>query len=357
MKPPRAVTWRRHAALLSLMLAGCSHAPVTLTVSVAASLQNAIAELAPLYQAAHPGVRLAFNYGGSGMLEQQIENGAPADVFVSAAPGPMDKLAAAGLIDPPTRRDLLRNSIVLIAPKDRTLPVTFQDLAAPGIKLIALGDPASVPAGEYGRQVLETMNLLDAVRPKLVLGKDVRQVLTYVESGNTDAGIVYATDARESHQVRVAEVAPEASHRPVIYPAAVIKASHLPAEARGFLDFLAGARAGRIFAAHGFLVPGLTAAVPGACEASDQPVVAWIEAASVRPCKGIDWQAKAPAPQKSKPLRNNVGQTLPSANPAISAIPLQLLGGRFRNSTESDGGFLDFLASAPAARIFAAPVP
>jgi molybdate transport system substrate-binding protein len=231
-------------------------------VSVAASLQNSIAELAPAYRAAHPGVKLAFNYGGSGMLEQQIENGAPADVFVSAAPEPMDRLAAAGLIDPATRRDLLRNYIVLIAPRDSPLPASFQDLEAPGIKLIALGDPASVPAGEYGRQVLENLNLLDAVRPKLVLAKDVRQVLSYVETGNADAGIVYATDARESRQVRIAAVAPEVSHRPVVYPAAVTKASAHAAEARGFLDFLAGAQAGRIFALHGFLVPGLTATRP-----------------------------------------------------------------------------------------------
>jgi molybdate transport system substrate-binding protein len=239
---------------------GCSHPPVTLTVSVAASLQNAIAELTPLYQSAHPGVKLAFNYGGSGMLEQQIENGAPADVFVSAAPGPMDKLAAAGLIDASTRRDLLHNTIVLIAPKASTAPASFEDLATPAIKLIALGEPASVPAGDYGRQVLEHLNLLDAVRAKLVLAKDVRQVLTYVETGNTDAGIVYSTDARESYQVRVVAVAPESSHRPVIYPAAVIKASHAPDEARALLLFLEGPQAGGIFAAHGFSVPGLPTA-------------------------------------------------------------------------------------------------
>jgi molybdate transport system substrate-binding protein len=255
MKPRRSV-------LLAAVVfaAACSREPVTLTVSVAASLQNAIAALAPLYQSAHPGVKLAFNYGGSGTLEQQIENGAPADVFISAAPGPMDKLAAAGLIDPATRRDLLRNAIVLIAPKDSAQPASFQDLAAPGIKLIALGDPASVPAGEYGRQVLEHLGLLDAVRPKLVLAKDVRQVLSYVETGNADTGIVYATDARTSQRVRVAEVAPDASHQPVIYPAAAVKASVHAAEARGFLEFLAGAQAGRIFAAQGFSVPGLPAA-------------------------------------------------------------------------------------------------
>jgi len=243
------------AGLLGVLLAGCAREPVTLTVSVAASLRNAIAELSPMFQAAHPEIKLAFNYGGSGMLEQQIENGAPADVFISAAPGPMDKLAAVGLIDSATRRDLLRNSIVLIAPTDRAQPVSFQDLANPDVKLIGLGDPASVPAGEYGRQVLEHLHLLDAVRPKLVLAKDVEQVLKYVETGNADAGIVYSTDARESHDVRVAAVAPEDTHQPVIYPAAVVKASRTPAAARTLLDFLASPQAARVFAAHGFSLP------------------------------------------------------------------------------------------------------
>jgi molybdate transport system substrate-binding protein len=250
------------AAALALWLAACSRGPITLTVSVAASLQKSIGEIAARYQARHPGIKLAFNYGASGMLEQQIENGAPADLFISAAPGPMNKLAAVGLIDEATRRDLLRNSIVLIAPRNSTQPASFEDLAAPAVKLIGLGDPASVPAGEYGRQVLQHLNLLDAVRSKLVLAKDVEQVLKYVETGNTDAGIVYSTDARESHQVRVAAVAPESTHEPVIYPAAAIKASHAPAQARAFLNYLAGPEAGGIFAAHGFTVAGFPVTPP-----------------------------------------------------------------------------------------------
>ena len=171
------------------------------------------------------------------MLEQQIENGAPADVFVSAAPGPMDKLAAAGLIDPATRRDLLRNYIVLIAPKDSPQPATFQDLATPGVKLIALGDPASVPAGEYGRQVLENMNLLDAVRRKLVLAKDVGQVFsTWKPAMPMRESCMPPTRANRS-QVRVAAVAPEVSHQPVVYPAAVIKASAARRQGARFLEF------------------------------------------------------------------------------------------------------------------------
>ena len=254
---------RRSVLLAAALCTGaCSHTPVTLTISTAASLQNAMKQLTPLYQAAHPGVTLAFNYGGSGTLEQQIENGAPADIFLSAAPGPMDKLAASGLIDPATRRDLLRNAIVLIAPKDSAKPTSFADLADPAVKLIGLGDPASVPAGEYGRQVLEKLNLLDAVRTRLVLAKDVEQVLQYVETGNADAGIVYSTDARQSPRVRVVAIAPEDSHQPVTYPAAVVKSSHAAAEARAFLTFLAGPQAGGIFAARGFSVPGFPTPAP-----------------------------------------------------------------------------------------------
>ena len=249
---------RRKLALLGVAASfGCLAPPATLTVSVAASLQNTVDELAPVYQAAHPGVRIEFNFGGSGALERQIENGAPADVFLSAAPQPMDTLAAKSLLLPGTRRDLLRNRIVLIAPRDSTRPVSFEDLAANGTRLIALGDPDSVPAGDYGRQVLTAQRVWDAVQPKLVLAKDVRQVLSYVETGNADAGIVYATDARESAKVRVAATAPEGSHSPVVYPVAVLKDSRNPAAARSFVAFLSSPEARQVFARHGF-----TAVVP-----------------------------------------------------------------------------------------------
>src|SRR5215470_15965669 len=203
------------AILAPLALAGCTRSAPhtdTLTVSVAASLQNAMAELAPAFERSQPGVKLAFNFGASGTLEQQIERGAPADVFISAAPKPMNALATKGLILADTRRDLLRNRVVLIVPKDSPGPTSFQELAGPKVRLIALGEPASVPAGDYGRQTLQSLNLWDAVQSKLVLGKDVRQVLTYIETGNADAGIVYATDARESDKVRVVETAPDGSH-------------------------------------------------------------------------------------------------------------------------------------------------
>jgi molybdate transport system substrate-binding protein len=233
------------AALVLAVATGCARpAPTTLTVSVAASLQDAIAEAARAYPAAH----IDFNYGASGALARQIVNGAPVDVFLSAAPKPMDDLAAQGLILPGTRRDLLRNDIVLIGPALRS----FTDLATPAVKIIALGDPASVPAGDYGRQVLTALHLWDAVQPKLVLAKDVRQVLSYVGTGNADAGIVYATDAKSAPNVRVAATAPPGTHTPVVYPVAVIKSTHAPVAARAFAAYLAGPHARSIFEAHGF---------------------------------------------------------------------------------------------------------
>jgi molybdate transport system substrate-binding protein len=238
---------------IAVFLGGCARPDSsTLTVSVAASLQDAMGRLGPAFEQAHPGTRVRFDFGGSGTLEQQIEHGAPADVFFSAASKQMNELAAKGLILNDTRRDLLRNQVVLIAgPADSGLH-SFADLAQPAAKLIALGDPGSVPAGEYGRQVLQSLGLWHAVQGKLVLAKDVRQVLTYVETGNADAGIVYATDARLSGKVRVVATAPESSHAPVVYPIAVVKDSRNIALARAFVQFLEGERAGQVFASLGF---------------------------------------------------------------------------------------------------------
>lgn len=228
-----------------------------LMVAVAASLQDAMGQLGPVFERSHPGVTVSFNFGGSGMLAQQIERGAPADLFLSAASKPMDELAARGLLWNDTRRDLLRNQIVLIAPASNIHLNSFAGLAASSVKIVALGEPGSVPAGDYGRQVLESLRLWNALQGKLALGKDVRQVLTYVETGNADAGIVYATDVRQSQTVRIAAVAPESSHAPVTYPVAVLRDSRNPSAARAFVAFLEGPDAGAAFRRLGF-----TTAIP-----------------------------------------------------------------------------------------------
>jgi molybdate transport system substrate-binding protein len=163
----------------------------------------------------------------------------------------MEDLEAKGLIAAGTRRNLLRNSLVLIAPRDSQLK-DFAGLTASSVRLIALGDPASVPAGQYGRQTLLSLHLWDQVAAKLVLGRDVRQVLTYVETGNADAGLVYATDALTSSKVRVIASAPESAHDPIVYPVALVKGSHSEEAARGFLDYLGSPVARAIFQRHGF---------------------------------------------------------------------------------------------------------
>ena len=242
------------AALLALAVSiGACHAPrrVTLTLSVAASVKDAILEAEAAYRRNHAGVDFRNNFGSSGTLTREIEEGAPVDAFISAASKPMDDLEAKGLIAPGTRRNLLRNSLVLIAPLDSPLH-DFQGLTDPSVRLIALGDPAGVPAGQYGRQTLAAQHLLDRLNKKFVLGGDVRQVLTYVETGNADAGIVYVTDAQSSSRVRIVAFAPDWSHDAIVYPAAVVKASQSGGATRDFIDYLGNPEAQAIFVKHGF---------------------------------------------------------------------------------------------------------
>jgi molybdate transport system substrate-binding protein len=226
-----------------------------LTVSAAISLKDALDEVKQLYTAANPNVSISTNYGASGTLQVQIEQGAPVDVFLSAAPKQMDALDSKGLLLEGTRKDLLRNEVVLIVPKDFHSEVSsFEDLTRADVKQVALGEPTTVPAGQYAKEVLTSLGIYDAVNSKAVLAKDVRQVLTYVATGNVDAGIVYATDALSSSKVTVVARAPEKSHSPVIYPIAAIKSSKNPAAARTFTNFLSGPRAGAVFQKYGFIL-------------------------------------------------------------------------------------------------------
>lgn len=243
-----------YVALVALAASICAEhglAQTSLSISAAASLKDALADVETAYAKSQAHLEFSNNFGSSGTLAMQIDQGAPADVFVSAAARPMDDLEARGLIVAGTRRNLLRNSLVLIVPLDSGLH-DFQGLTGSSVRTIALGDPASVPAGQYGRQTLASLHLLDKVNAKLVLAKDVRQVLTYVETGNADAGLVYATDAQISSKVRVVATAPDSSHDPIVYPVAAIKGSRNEQAARRFVDYLRGAAAKAIFVKHGF---------------------------------------------------------------------------------------------------------
>lgn len=226
----------------------------TLIVSAAASVADALQEIGSFYQQDQPSVEVTYNFGSSGALQRQIEQGAPVSVFVSAASQPMNVLERKGLLAVGSRKNLLSNQVVLIVPRDQQEIKGFEDIGSANVTRIAIADPGSAPAGAYAQQVLTTLRLWEVVQSKLVLAKDVRQVLGYVATGNVDAGIVYLTDAQTSEQVRVVAIAPPSSHEPVIYPVAILKDSqNLPA-AQSFVEFLFSAKAKAVFKKHGFAI-------------------------------------------------------------------------------------------------------
>jgi len=163
----------------------------------------------------------------------------------------MDALAEKGLIAEDTRRDLLNNEIVLITQGDGNL-AGFQELSGSNVDKVSIGVPESVPAGRYAKEVLVSMGLWEKIQAKLVLAKDVRQVLTYVETGNVDAGLVYSSDTVISEDVKTVATAPAGSHKPIVYPIAVIKDTGQPEEAKEFIEFTSGEEAAQIFAKYGF---------------------------------------------------------------------------------------------------------
>jgi molybdate transport system substrate-binding protein len=260
---------RRLLALIACLLVGCfagidielfMRSPVAaqgntaLLISAAASLKESLEEIAPIYRQVRSNVTVRYNFAASGALQQQIENGAPTDIFISAAARQMDTLQQKNLIIPDTRRNLLTNRVVLIVPSNSTANIrNFRGLTAANVRRIAVGEPRSVPVGQYAEEILRNLGVLEQVRPKFVLGNSVRNVLAAVESGNADAGVVYTTDARLSNRVRVVETAGQNLHSPVLYPMAVIRSSRNATAAREFAQFLASDRRARtVFQKYGF---------------------------------------------------------------------------------------------------------
>lgn len=229
--------------------------PSALTVSAAASLKESLEEIQEIYTKNQPSASLIYNFGASGALQQQIEQGAPVDIFISASPQQMDALQKKGLLMSESRKNLLKNQLVLVEPKNSPSLSDFKDLASDRVKKIALGEPQTVPVGKYAQEVLSFFQITDKVKPKVVFAKDVRQVLTYVERGDVDAGIVYKTDAMHSAKVKIVAVAPDQSHSPIIYPAAVIKDSKNIPKAKEYVEFLASNRAASVFRKYGFTIP------------------------------------------------------------------------------------------------------
>lgn len=255
--------WKwRAIALLFFLLIGCNISANTssnLTVSAAASLQQVMTEAQQIYTNVQPNIRIIYNFGSSGSLQQQIEQGANVDIFISASTQQMDALADKGLIVADTRKKLLTNQIVLIVPKGDRKIAGFQNLVSDRITKIAIGEPKSVPIGKYAKEVLTYFKIFEQVKNKLIFAKDTRQVLNYVETENVDAGIVYLTDAKSSNLVDVVATASNSFHSPVVYPVAVMKNSKNTLASKDFIQFLDSKAARNIYEKYGFSKPSVKA--------------------------------------------------------------------------------------------------
>jgi molybdate transport system substrate-binding protein len=219
-----------------------------LLVSAAASLEPALKTIAVTVKYSQ---KITYNFGSSGALQQQIIQGAPVDIFISAGTKQMDDLEAKGLLA--FRSNLLTNQLVLITPKNSSVKLTdFRQLLNPNVKKIAIAAPKSVPAGQYATEVLQRLGILEQVQPKFVLGNSVRFVLAAVESGEVDAGIVYITDAKGSQKVVIGAIAEAKYHSPIIYPIATIKSRQNPQAAQTYIQFLQSSEVQAIFKSYGF---------------------------------------------------------------------------------------------------------
>lgn len=226
-----------------------------LTLAAAASLENVFEdELIPLFHESYPYITVVGTYASSGDLQTQIENGLAADVFFSAATKQMNALDEAGYVDRSTRVDLLENKVVLIVPVSSTVDyITFEDIA--NAEMVAIGDPESVPAGQYAQEALINLGLWESVSAKASFGTKVTEVLAWVAEESADAGVVYATDAAAEPGVKVVAEAPEGSlETPVIYPVAVMTSGQYPNEAKVFVEFLQTDEAEAVFEKYGFAV-------------------------------------------------------------------------------------------------------
>lgn len=240
------------AAAVGGAAGGARAAAPSLLVSAAASLSGPLQALAAPFARAQRAVPPQFNFGASGLLQQQIQQGAPVDVFLSAGVRPMDTLEKAGLLLAGSRRDVLGNRLVLVVPArapQRTLAIA--GLAGPGVGRIAIGD-GTVPAGDYARQVLVHFGLTAAVAPKLVPLGSVRAVARAVAAGNVDAGFVYRSDVVQLGGLRVVATAPATSHAPIRYSGAVLRGSRQPQLALAYLRSLGTPAAQARFRREGF---------------------------------------------------------------------------------------------------------
>ncbi len=242
--------------ILTAMTAGNTVAAPAeeITVSAAISLKNAFEELGRLCRQENGNIKISFNFGASGDLTAQIRGGAPVDVFASAAQKDMDELGDAGFIQKNTKTNFVSNSVVLVVPASSKISIaSFEDLKNLEIRKIAVGNPKTVPAGRYADETLKYFKISGAIQDKLVLGENVRQVLDYVARGEVDAGVVYSTDAMVRQQdVKIIMTAPAASHKPIVYPIAVVRGTKNENAAKKFIAFVVSSEGRKILSKYGF---------------------------------------------------------------------------------------------------------
>lgn len=243
--------------LLSVMalVTGClgrQEQSETLTVSVAASLTDCMEAVREAFNQEYPEIELQFNFGSSGALQQQIEQGAPVDLFFSAGMAPMMKLEEEGLLVSGSMTPALKNRLALIVPANSTKSLTFETLKEANLETLAIGEITTVPAGQYTWETFESLKIADKLQPILVYAKDVREVLSWVETGNAAAGVVYETDAKISNKVKISDLAEDSLHSPIIYPVAIMKNTQQLENSKLFVSFLNTETATAIFEAFGF---------------------------------------------------------------------------------------------------------
>lgn len=229
-----------------------ANAEQKITVFAAASLTNAITEIADAYEK-EKAVKIQTSFAASSTLAKQIEQGAPADIFISADTKWMNYLQDRSLVDASSKANLLGNHLVLIAPKGRSFKIDMDksfNFAGSFAGRLCTGETESVPVGIYAKQALKNLGWWDAIKMRLVGTQDVRAALVFVERSECSAGIVYETDAKVSAKVEIVAVFPDASHEPVIYPLALVKGAS--SQASGFYDYLKSDKAKVIFTKYGF---------------------------------------------------------------------------------------------------------
>jgi len=247
----------RIAVLVLVLLTASVAQAQEVTLSVAISMKDVVEELGRGFMAARPGVTLRYNFGSSGELQKQIEAGAPIDLFISAAQRQMDELEKKGLVASASRRVFARNVLTVVKPADSKIDIVKPtDLLDARLTKIVVGNPRTVPVGQYAEESLKALGLWAKLQPKVVFSENVRQALDYVARGEVDAGFVYTTDAAtRSQQVKEAFRPAEDTYRPVLYPVAVVAGSKQSAIAQGFLDLLMSHEGQAVLGRFGFLPP------------------------------------------------------------------------------------------------------